>query len=79
MTARELPFIDPISGKRCFLVIPAGGHCYPAIGQPKIGIRHPRCVILADLAAELDAFWCRNCHWNGRISGQWAMDKIADS
>lgn len=69
-------FDDPISGQSCLLVIPAGGEVFPQDGEPKIGVLHPRCATTADLAVELDAFWCPACHWNGRISGQWAVDMI---
>lgn len=76
--AAEFPFTDPVTGRECVLCIPAGGRVYPRAGQPKTGIRHPGCDQLADLCAELDAFWCRVCRWNGRVSGAWAMTMIKE-
>jgi hypothetical protein len=71
------PFVDPISGQQCHLVIPQGGRVYPTKGQPKIGVAHPgACDRLADLAVELDAFYCPACRWNGRVSGAWCVDMI---
>jgi len=76
------PFTDDVSGQPCELVIPPGGKVHPdAPGDPKIGVRHPSvpgeaCIVLADLEIELDAFYCRLCQWNGRISGAWAADMI---
>lgn len=64
------PFTDPISGEECALVIPAGG---------RPGIAHPRCPALADLAVELDAFYCPACGWNGRVSGAWCAARISGS
>jgi hypothetical protein len=69
-------FTDPVSGEECALVIPPGGSVYPAAGQPKTGVAHPRCAVLADLAMDLDAFWCPACRWNGRVSGAWCADVI---
>jgi hypothetical protein len=69
-------FVDPISGEDVALVVPAGGRVCPSPGEPKIGVEHPRCDNLADLAIELDAFYCPRCQWNGRISGAWAVDVI---
>jgi len=62
------PFTDDVGGGWCELVVPAG--------EAKIGIAHPRCDTLADLAIDLDAFFCADCHRNGRISGAWAADVI---
>ena len=70
------PFTDPISGKICVLVIPPAGRVHPTAGQPKIGVDHPGCDQLADVAVELDAFYCPACRWNGRVSGAWAVDQI---
>ena len=69
-------FVDPISRKTCRLVVPTDGRVYPNRGEPKIGIEHNNCPELADLSIELDAFYCRACQWNGRISGAWAVDVI---
>ena len=34
---------------------------------------------LADLAIELDAFFCPACHRNGRVSGAWCLDVIEEA
>lgn len=77
MTAR-IPFTDLVRQASCVLVIPPGGSVYPAApGDPKIGVEHGECLRVADLALDLDAFYCPECGWNGRISGEWAADMIA--
>lgn len=60
-------FTDYCTGDRCSLVIEPGG---------KPGIKHPGCPVMATLVAELDAFYCLECHYNGRVSGRWAVDII---
>ena len=47
--------------------------------EPRIGIAHPGCGALADLSIELDAFYCRACHWSGRVSGAWCADMIEEA
>ena len=69
--AVEHQFNDAISGRSCELVIPLGSRYQPS------GIRHPGCIALADLSMELDAFYCRSCGMNGRVSGAWCADRIA--
>ncbi len=76
MTEVRAAFTDLVRMQACELVIPPGGHEYPRPGQAKIGIAHPGCPELADLAVELDAFFCAACGWNGRVSGAWCMDLI---
>jgi len=61
-------FTDYITGDRCFLVVQSG---------VKPGIRHPKCPVMADIIVELDAFYCLECHYSGRISGAWARDILA--
>lgn len=63
-------FIDDVQGGECTLVV------YPQAGAPRAGVAHPRCEALADLAIDLDAFFCPLCHRNGRISGAWAAGVI---
>ena len=69
-------FTDPISERECALIIPPDGRVFPSEGEPKIGIEHPECDHLADLAIELDAFYCPACRWNGRVSGTWCVALI---
>lgn len=76
MTIREHPFTDPVANRECVLVIPPDGRVFPRPGEPKIGVRHPGCDMLADLCAAYDAFWCPTCRWNGRVSGAWAIGMI---
>lgn len=63
VTAEPMMFTDPISEQRCELVT-----------VPAVGIRHPGCDDLADLCAEVDAFYCQACGMNGRINGAWALE-----
>lgn len=73
----RVPFTDLVRLTECVLVIPPGGRVHPAApGDPKIGVEHPGCTRVADIALELDAFYCPLCQWNGRISGHWAADLI---
>ena len=72
-------FTDLVHGAECALVIPPGGSVYPRPGEPRAGVAHPGCPELADLAIELDAFYCRLCRWNGRVSGAWCLDLIDDA
>lgn len=62
VASQPMTFRDPITGLMCELV-----------AVPEVGVKHPRCAKLADLCAELDAFYCPHCGMNGRISGAWAM------
>lgn len=63
-------FLDPVNdGAECTLVI-------PLTSAKRAAVAHPHCTKLADLSADLDAFFCRSCHQNGRISGAWATDMI---
>lgn len=57
-------FTDPITNHTCTLIL-----------QP-LGVRHGNCPQLADVSPELDAFYCRTCQWNGRISGAWIIDLL---
>jgi hypothetical protein len=70
------PFHEDVRGGQCVLVVPPGGKVYPKAGEAKIGIEHPGCTEVADLAIELDAFFCPACHRNGRVSGMWCRDVI---
>lgn len=59
------PFIDPITRREVSV------HFGDAPG-----VEHPGCVYRAEVMPELDAFFCRYCQWNGRISGAWFMDLL---
>lgn len=52
-----------------------------------VGVEHQRlddlsnvvpCDDLADVSFALDAFFCRTCGRNGRISGAWALDRAEE-
>jgi hypothetical protein len=74
----RVPFTDLAHRAGCVLVIPPGGRVYPAgPGALQIGVEHPGCTRVADLALDLDAFFCPSCQRNGRISGRWASGMIA--
>lgn len=61
------PFVDPITNRT--VVLRTDGQA---------GVDHPGCLVRADVSPELDAFYCRDCHWNGRISGAWFMDVLSE-
>lgn len=42
------------------------------------GVEHPGCAYRAEVFPELDAFFCRGCRWNGRISGEWFMQLLTE-
>lgn len=67
----EATFRDGVSGREMTLVLgPEPLRPYDG----KHGVRHPDCDHLADVSPDLDAFYCSECKWNGRISGAWFMD-----
>lgn len=61
------PFVDLVSGQ--ILTLRITGTRYG-----DAGVEHPGCDQLADVAPDLDAFYCPRCGWNGRITGAWFMD-----
>ena len=63
------PFVDPVSGRPCVL------HMGDEPGVEP-GVEHPGCIYRAEVAPQLDCFYCRYCWWNGRISGAWFMDLL---
>jgi len=69
-------FYELVRGGECVLVVPPDGRVSPVPGQAKIGVAHPGCDAVADLAIELDAFFCPSCKRNGRVSGAWCRDVI---
>jgi hypothetical protein len=63
-------FTDPISGSTCVLVNDPTAHWH----EGGVGVMHPGCARLADVSPDLDAFYCTDCGWNGRVSGAWVCD-----
>jgi hypothetical protein len=55
-------FVDVVSGRPVILHV-----------GDEVGVEHPGCAYRAEVVPELDAFFCRECAWNGRISGAWFM------
>lgn len=76
---RRHSFTDPITRVDVTLVIPPDGVVFPMLGEQKIGVEHPGCPEVADLALEYDAFYCPRCRWSGRITGAWAVAMIEAS
>lgn len=66
-------FVDPISGREVFLSFTTDD---PSWWDGTAGVAHGVCDRLADVSADLDAFYCPDCKWSGRISGVWAVDMI---
>ncbi len=64
-------FTDPVSGRVCDLTFIGPD---PSWWDHTAGVAHPDCSMLADVSAEIDAFYCPECRWNGRLSGMWATD-----
>lgn len=63
-----LAFTDLVSGQECKLLFTLED------GAGIASVRHPGCEEIADLSIELDAFYCRECKYNGRVSGAWCAD-----
>jgi hypothetical protein len=61
-------FTDYTTGDRCFLAVNERG-------TPVV--KHRKCFAMAAVIAELDAFYCLECRYSGRISGKWALDIAA--
>jgi len=59
-----IPFTDLVTSRTCWLETYAG--------RPVV--KHPGCPVRAEVSVELDAFYCRFCQWNGRVSGAWVLD-----
>lgn len=62
------PFVDPVKGVERELVVLIGPPAFDALK-----VEHG-CSDLADVSADLDAWFCPVCHAQGRISGAWALD-----
>lgn len=73
VSRRSVVFVDPISDEECALYVQGPN---PSFFDGKSGVAHPRCNHLADVSADLDAFYCKACGRNGRISGGWAIDVL---
>ena len=61
-------FTDPIRNTRVTLMIDPAARLFDALT-----VAHPHCESRADVSANLDAFYCQSCGWNGRINGRWAV------
>lgn len=61
-------FVDPVKGVERELVVLIGAPVFEALK-----VEHG-CTDLADVSANLDAWFCPVCHAGGRISGAWAFD-----
>ena len=72
-TTAAWDFVDPISGELLQLVIALSE---PSFFDGRSGVLHPGCNFLADVSADLDAFYCNHCGRGGRISGMWAVAAI---
>lgn len=59
-------FTDPITRTEVTLIV----------RDDVAGVEHPQCDHLADVSAELDAFYCTVCEWSGRIGGAWYASKV---
>jgi NTP pyrophosphatase (non-canonical NTP hydrolase) len=56
--------------KPCLLVVNPDAALFEGLS-----VVHPgSCGYRADVSANLDAFYCTECRYNGRISGAWAVD-----
>lgn len=64
-------FVDIIHDFTCALVIDG-----ESIGVRHPGERHLDCPTLADVSPHLDAFYCGSCGYNGRISGEWYVERL---
>ena len=74
MSALDHPFKDGVRGDVCIL------HVEPT--QPAfdgIRVQHPGCDALADVSADLDAWYCPKCSRSGRVSGAWAIDMYEEA
>lgn len=61
-------FVDPVKGVERELVVLHGVSAFDGLK-----VEHG-CTDLADVSADLDAWFCPVCHVQGRISGAWALD-----
>lgn len=68
-TAARRSFVDPTSGKERELLVLT--NCDGAFDALKVD---HGCSELADVSADLDAWFCPACQRSGRISGAWAVD-----
>lgn len=63
--AASYPFTDPVTG----------GKVTVHFGDTA-GVEHPNCDYRAEVVPDLDAFFCRHCGRNGRISGVWFLELL---
>jgi hypothetical protein len=75
--ATDRVFTDLISRRECVLRVGLGvDRLRP--GLPGAVVLHGECPTPADVSPDLDCFYCPDCRWNGRISGAWVMDVLAE-
>ena len=64
-TNYQCEFTDALNGNTCALILLNGIEPF---------VRHPGCDAYADVSLHLDAFYCVECHYNGRVSGAWVQE-----
>lgn len=75
MSAGTFAFDDPISGCSVVLHVDGTKSAFDGLTVEHAGSGPDGlCPTRADVSADLDAFFCPTCRWNGRISGAWAFD-----
>lgn len=65
--AMHCRFTEPVHDVNCILVI-------PVTASRMVTVLHPHCSNGADISPDLDAFFCPDCGYNGRISGKFVYD-----
>lgn len=63
------PFMDGVRRDECILHVWPAGTLFDGLK-----VEHPGCACLADVSADLDAWYCPACSRSGRVSGAWAVD-----
>lgn len=63
------PFMDGVRGDECTLLVDPTLPLFEGLK-----VVHTGCSELADVSADLDAWFCTACQRSGRVSGAWAVD-----
>lgn len=66
-TSRRHRFVDLVDGRELVLHVTVDGG---------VDVEHEGCPVGADVAIELDAYYCPNCGRGGRLSGAWVVDVV---